>query len=72
MDMYMYVPLVFFLQMAEMYGEVMELNERLHKDIATKAKSLESMTARLRKAGIEVRVYSTNITIQPKIFTQPS
>ena len=49
-----------FLQMAEMYGEVMELNERLHKDIATKAKSLESMTARLRKAGIEVRVCSTN------------
>ena len=44
-------------QMAEMYGEVMELNERLHKDIATKDKSLESMTARLRKAGLEVRVY---------------
>ena len=43
-------------QMAEMYGEVMELNERLHKDIATKDKSLESMTARLRKAGLsEVR-----------------
>ena len=47
-------------QMAEMYGEVMELNERLHKDIATKDKSIESMTARLRKAGLEVRVHITN------------
>ena len=44
--------------MAEMYGEVMELNERLHKDIATKDKSIESMTARLRKAGLEVRVFT--------------
>ena len=26
--------------MAEMYGEVMELNERLHKSIAAKDKSL--------------------------------
>ena len=42
-------------QMAEMYGEVMELNERLHKDIATKDKSLESITACLCKAGFEVR-----------------
>ena len=50
-----------FLQMAEMYGEVMELNKRLHKDIATKDKSLESMTTRLQKAGIEVRVHSTNL-----------
>ena len=47
--------------MIEMYGEVMELNERLHKDIATKDKSLESMMARLQKAGIEVRVHSTNL-----------
>ena len=47
--------------MAEMYGEVMELNERLHKDIATKDKSLESMSARLRKAGLEVRVHGANI-----------
>ena len=47
-------------QMAEMYGEVMELNERLHKEIATKDKSIESMTARLRKAGLEVRVHITN------------
>ena len=43
--------------MAEMYGEVMELNERLKKDIAAKDKSLELMTARLRKAGLEVKVY---------------
>ena len=42
--------------MAEMYGEVMELNERFHKDIAAKDKSLESMTACLHKAGLEVRV----------------
>ena len=49
--------------MAEMYGEVMELNERLHKDIATKDKSIESMTARLRKAGLEVRVHITNLII---------
>ena len=31
------------------YGEVMELNERLHKDIAAKDKSLESMIACLQK-----------------------
>ena len=49
--------------MAEMYGEVMELNERLHKDIATKDKSIESMTARLRKAGLEVRVHVTSYRI---------
>ena len=49
--------------MAEMYGEVMELNERLHKDIATKDKSMESMTARLRKAGLEVRVHITSYRI---------
>ena len=47
--------------MAEMYGEVMELNERLHKNIAVKDKSLESMTDRLRKAGLEVRVHITSI-----------
>ena len=46
--------------MAEMYGEVMELNERLHKDIVTKDKS---MTARLRKAGLEVRVHITSYRI---------
>ena len=45
--------------MAEMYGEVMELNERLHKDIATKDRSLESMTAHLRKAGLEASVLSS-------------
>ena len=49
--------------MAEMYGEVMELNERLHKDIATKDKSIESMMARLRKAGLEVRVHITNLIL---------
>ena len=49
--------------MAEMYGEVMELNERLHKDIATKDKSIKSMTARLRKAGLEVRVHITSYRI---------
>ena len=42
--------------MAEMYGEVMELNERLHKDIAAKDKHLESMTVCLCQAGLEVRV----------------
>ena len=46
-----------------MYGEVMELNERLHKDIATKDKSIESMTARLHKAGLEVRVHITSYRI---------
>ena len=49
--------------MAEMYGEVMELNERLHKDIATKDKSIESMTAHLHKAGLEVRVHITSYRI---------
>ena len=44
-------------QMAEMYGDVMELNERLHKDNAAKDKSLESMKARLRKAGLGVQVF---------------
>ena len=29
--------------MAEMHGEIMELNERLHRDIATKDKSIESI-----------------------------
>ena len=60
--------------MAEMYGEVMELNERLHKDIATKDKSIESMTARLRKAGLEVRVHINLLVIgympSVKIFVE--
>ena len=43
-----------------MYGEVMVLNERHHKDIATKDKGIESMMARLHKAGLEVRVHITS------------
>ena len=42
--------------MAEMYGDVMELNERLHKEIASKDKSLESMQSRLKRAGLDVQV----------------
>ena len=44
----------FVIKMAEMYGELMELNERLHKDVAAKDKSIESMTTQLRRAGLEV------------------
>lgn len=42
--------------MAEMYGDVMDLNERLHKDIAAKDKTIESLRTRLRRAGLEVGV----------------
>ena len=49
--------------MAEMYGDVMELNERLHKEIASKDKSLESMQSRLRRAGLDVQVQVRVISI---------
>jgi hypothetical protein len=40
--------------MAEMYADLMELNERLHRNLADKDVMVSSLVHLLREAGIEV------------------
>ena len=40
--------------MAEMYAELMELNERLHKTVAGKDSVISALVTSLRQAGLEV------------------
>lgn len=40
--------------MAEMYADLMELNERLHRNLADKDVTISSLVHLLRTAGIEV------------------
>ena len=40
--------------MAEMYGELMELNERLHKSLAGKDAVITTLVGSLRQAGLQV------------------
>ena len=42
-------------QMAEMYGEIMELNERLHRSIANKDTVICKLVHAIRHAGLKVR-----------------
>eukprot|EP00731_Ephydatia_muelleri_P028580 Em0020g224a len=42
--------------MAQMYGEVMEFNERLQKDVAVKESIILSLKASMRSKGIEVPI----------------
>ena len=42
--------------MAEMYGELMELNERLHRDVASKDIVIGKLASCIRKARIKVGV----------------
>ena len=41
--------------MAEMYAELMELNERLHKTVAGKDSVITALVTCLRRAGLEVQ-----------------
>ncbi len=41
--------------MAEMYGELMELNERLHKTMAGKDTLIATLVASITEAGLQVR-----------------
>lgn len=41
-------------QMAEMYGEIMELNERLHRKVANKDNVICKLVGCIREAGLEV------------------
>lgn len=43
------------LQMAEMYADLMELNERLHRNLADKDNTICALVRSLREASIEVR-----------------
>ncbi len=45
-------------EMAEMYGEIMELNERLHRDIASKNGVIVKLVHCIRQAGLKVGVAS--------------
>ena len=49
--------------MAEMYGEVMELNERLHKDIATKDKSISYHAICQKNLHIIMRAYDNYVIV---------
>ena len=40
--------------MAEMYGELMEMNERLHRDMADKDNVIAKLVASVRQTGAEV------------------
>ncbi len=40
--------------MAEMYGELMEFNDRLHKDVYTKNNIITTLCHSLLSAGLEV------------------
>lgn len=45
--------------MAEMYSDVVELNERLHRNLADKDSTICALVASLREASIEVLTLNT-------------
>ena len=58
-------------QMAEMYGELMELNERLHKSLAGRDAVITTLVGSMRQAGLQVRtsfVTINRITYDPSSY----
>ena len=43
--------------MAEMYGELMEFNDRLHKEVATKDSLIIKLSHTLQLANIKVLIF---------------
>jgi len=46
--------LLFHTQMAEMYGELMELNDRLHRELAEKEAIVQRLSQQMQSRGISV------------------
>ena len=49
-------------QMAEMYGELMELNDRLHRELAEKEAIVQQLSRQLQSRGISLTGVPPSLT----------